>query len=319
MARNFLWLEVVAYVAFVGLGFVADYGAIYRQFSFSSMLSYEIVYSGFLLLAEMILTVFIFLHWYLGYYQISKERIVIATGIVRRRKTMIPAREITGVTASYHLFGKWLRFGSLQLARGTAPGLTLSYVPDPERYARVVMKIIGLASSQPPLIAHAEPDLPTLLSQAEHEQLEFKSSMRWDFKRRQINKGLERAAFKTIAAFLNSHGGHLILGVDDGRNVLGVEHDWKTLNRADEDGYETHFTHMFNSIIGGQFRHLVKLHFPEVGGKRLCVVQVAASAEPVYAKFEKGEEFFVRTGNSTTSLSLSQAASYISKRGVREA
>ena len=36
---------------------------------------------------------------------------------------------------------------------------------------------------------------------------------------------MTHAALKTIAAFLNTEGGDLLIGVDDDRRVLGIEHD----------------------------------------------------------------------------------------------
>ena len=36
---------------------------------------------------------------------------------------------------------------------------------------------------------------------------------------------MTHAALKTIAAFLNTEGGDLLIGVDDNREVLGIEND----------------------------------------------------------------------------------------------
>ena len=38
------------------------------------------------------------------------------------------------------------------------------------------------------------------------------------------------AILKTIAAFMNSEGGTLIVGVDDSGNILGVEKDYETFS-----------------------------------------------------------------------------------------
>jgi len=37
--------------------------------------------------------------------------------------------------------------------------------------------------------------------------------------------GVTYAVLKTIAAFLNTEGGDLIIGVNDGREVVGIEQD----------------------------------------------------------------------------------------------
>jgi schlafen family protein len=159
-----------------------------------------------------------------------------------------------------------------------------------------------------------EPSVQELMSQPEHENLEFKSTLRWDLKAGKVNRALEKAAMKTVAAFLNSRGGTLVLGVDDARTVVGLHHDIATLQRQDEDGFETHFSNVFRAMIGPEFRQFVRMTRDTAGGKACYVVSVVPSAKPVYLRDENTEEFFIRTGNGTTSLKLSEVASYIDSR-----
>ena len=57
-----------------------------------------------------------------------------------------------------------------------------------------------------------------LIKRGESKTLEFKSTLRWSLKEdRQDDKGVTHAVLKTIAAFLNTEGGDLLIGVaDDG-------------------------------------------------------------------------------------------------------
>ena len=65
-----------------------------------------------------------------------------------------------------------------------------------------------------------------LLKLQESKTLEFKSSLRWNLQEdRRDDKHVTHAALKTIAAFLNTEGGDLLIGVDDDRQVLGIDHD----------------------------------------------------------------------------------------------
>ena len=81
------------------------------------------------------------------------------------------------------------------------------------------------------------------------------------------------------------------------------------------DGFENHFSNMFRTTIGPELRQFVKLSFPVIDGKECCLVQVAPSPRPAYLKADdRSEEFYVRTGNATTSLTFSEAASYIASR-----
>jgi len=129
-----------------------------------------------------------------------------------------------------------------------------------------------------------------------------------------VNKNLERAAMKTVAAFLNSSGGQLVIGVDDEKKTLGLDKDYDTLGRPNADGFENHFSHIFNNMIGAEFRQLVRLAWTSVGDKECCVINVIPSIRPVYLKTDESEEFYIRTGNGTTSLRLSEANSYINSR-----
>ncbi len=158
------------------------------------------------------------------------------------------------------------------------------------------------------------PDIGELLSKEENEHLEFKSSFRWDIKGGKVNKLLEKATMKTIAAFLNTQGGHLVIGVDDSKNILGMEKDMSSLAKPNVDGFESHFTHVFHSMIGPTFRNQVKLAHFDVEGKPCFVVSVNPSLHPVYLRLDDDEEFYIRTGNGTTALKLSEATKYIRNR-----
>src|SRR3989344_6020593 len=116
-----------------------------------------------------------------------------------------------------------------------------------------------------------EKGIEEIIKSGEHEKLEFKTSLRWDAKRDMVNKELEKAVMKTVAAFLNSDGGHLLIGVDDGGEPVGLENDIATLVKQDADGFENHFNNLFNNMIGVEFRRFVKLKFDSVDGKVVCL------------------------------------------------
>ena len=57
--------------------------------------------------------------------------------------------------------------------------------------------------------------LEEMIDKGESDELEFKSTLRWDIKEGIVNKKLEEVILKTVAAFANSQGGTLLIGVDD--------------------------------------------------------------------------------------------------------
>jgi len=119
-----------------------------------------------------------------------------------------------------------------------------------------------------------------MIKSGEHERLEFKTSLRWDVKRNQVNRELEKTVMKTITAFLNSEGGHLLMGVDDKGQPMGLENDFASLSKSDADGFENHFTNVFRDVIGPEYRRFVKVSFHEVDGKEVCLLSVTKSSKP---------------------------------------
>jgi hypothetical protein len=65
-------------------------------------------------------------------------------------------------------------------------------------------------------------DWNEIIGNGENDFVEFRSSIRWDYATKKINKTLEHDIAKTIAAFLNSEGGRLFIGIDDNGSVLGI-------------------------------------------------------------------------------------------------
>jgi len=159
-----------------------------------------------------------------------------------------------------------------------------------------------------------ENDINEIVKTGEHERLEFKTSLRWDPQKNQVNKELERSVMKTITAFLNSDGGNLVIGLTDNKKVFGLELDKASLARNSDDGFENHFNNLFVAMIGPEFRQHAKLSFHRVDDKKVSLVEVSRAHRPAYLKTEKGEDFFIRTGNATTPLKVSQVAPYISSR-----
>ncbi|HAM57915.1 MAG TPA: type I restriction endonuclease subunit R, partial [Candidatus Rokubacteria bacterium] len=65
-----------------------------------------------------------------------------------------------------------------------------------------------------------------LIKRGESRTLEFKSTLRWNLKEdRQDDKAVTHAVLKTIAAFLNTEGGDLLIGVADDGSIAGIERD----------------------------------------------------------------------------------------------
>ena len=74
-----------------------------------------------------------------------------------------------------------------------------------------------------------------LILEGESGELEFKSTLRWDTKEGALNKKLEEVIIKTVAAFANSQGGTLLIGVADNGEVLGLDADYNSMGGESRD------------------------------------------------------------------------------------
>ncbi|MCQ3939094.1 MAG: hypothetical protein DPW18_18925 [Chloroflexi bacterium] len=158
-------------------------------------------------------------------------------------------------------------------------------------------------------------NIPALIAMGEGELLEFKSSMRYDYKRQAINKDeLGLAIVKTIAGFMNRSGGILIIGVNDEGQILGIEKDIETLTKKSVDGFQLALKDLLRAHLSVEFLVNIRLHFEELEGHTVCVVFIEKSGSPVYVRNGNDSEFYLRTMNSTAKLSLPETVNYIRSR-----
>ena len=155
-----------------------------------------------------------------------------------------------------------------------------------------------------------------LLKLQESKTLEFKSSLRWNLKEdRKDDKHVTHAALKTIAAFLNTEGGDLLIGVDDDRKVLGIEHD----HLESDDKFMRHLAQAVRNGLGDPAGTCIDPKTQIVEGKTVCLVSCQRSPEPVYLRWKgmektTGGDFYVRTGPGTVRLGDEDAAKYVASR-----
>lgn len=156
-----------------------------------------------------------------------------------------------------------------------------------------------------------------LIAEGESDELEFKSSLRWDVNGGVVNKNLEEMVTKTIAAFANSDGGTLLIGVADDGTILGLAADYLAMGGANRDKFELNLRNLLHHTFGPTFVSTrVQIRFQEIDGHDLCQVDVTPAREPVIIKVkdksgQPSEKFFVRSGNSTMPIPIGEMGSYI--------
>jgi hypothetical protein len=106
-------------------------------------------------------------------------------------------------------------------------------------------------------------DVVTLIAAGEGDVLELKETARFNVRTGQPDKEMQKALVKTVAAFFNSQGGMLIVGVNDAGLPVGLDRDLSTLgSRPTVDGLEQSLRTLLNNAIGKDRCAQVGITFP---------------------------------------------------------
>lgn len=146
-----------------------------------------------------------------------------------------------------------------------------------------------------------------LIQAGESQTIEFKATAR--LRGGEHDAAAQAVIVKTVCGFLNAEGGSLLIGVDDSGAVVGLEHDYRSLpGKPNADGFELFLRQLLDAYLSSPTAGTVRVRFPSVNGREICLVSVAASGKPVFARSPKGSgaargtEFWVRIGNATKQL-----------------
>ncbi len=164
--------------------------------------------------------------------------------------------------------------------------------------------------AEPEVIPKDTVDLTGAIDGGESEEVEFKSTLRINLHTGQSDKRMELSVLKTLAGFLNTSGGTLIVGVSDDGTPVGIEAD----KFPNEDKMSLHLVNVVKSRMGPSSMAAIHVHFEDYDDCRVLVARCHRSPTPVFVKDDGTERFYIRTGPSTTELSASEAHNYIQSR-----
>lgn len=154
-------------------------------------------------------------------------------------------------------------------------------------------------------------DLLAIIAAGETSKVEFKSSLRTNLHTNSRDGRMESAVLKTLAAFMNTDGGRLVVGVADDGAAIGVDVD----GFANEDKMHLHLMNVVSGRCGAEAATLLDARFESYGASRVLVVDCRRSRRPVYVKEGDTQRFFVRTGPATRELTGGDLVSYVDGRG----
>jgi len=228
--------------------------------------------------------------WWCGFQDLEAGREGGWIGVV------VPESDIVGDVSRRRIFLWEFGLASIALSLGLAFWLS-------RRYGQSFSVGIFDADS-------AEASIHALIAKGENRAVEFKSTLRMNLHSKKPGKEIELAWLKGVAAFLNTDGGTLLLGVTDDGSITGLELDVF----ENEDKCRLHFKNLIATHIGAEMSKYIRFTLVPVDGKTVGVVQCTRSSEPVFLKNGNKEAFHIRNGPSSDELPVSKALKYIKHR-----
>jgi hypothetical protein len=146
------------------------------------------------------------------------------------------------------------------------------------------------------------------IRQGETKTIEFKESLSLDIKKQTKEKYIEVAALKTIVAFLNTHGGTLLVGVADDGTIKGIDKEIEKFYKGNIDKYLLHIKNIIKTRIGEGYYPYIEYKIININRKKVLVVMCKASKSPC---FLDNAEFYVRTNPATDKLEGPKIVEYV--------
>jgi serine/threonine protein kinase len=170
-------------------------------------------------------------------------------------------------------------------------------------------------------------NIDAFISSGESDKVEFKASLHRPYgplspelqklqpgqAKKAIEKILRKTVTKTIAAFLNSEGGTLLIGVEDSGNVLGIEPDFEYLKQGkqDSDGWLLSLQEVIIKALGAEVWNAIRVSLVPHGTQTVAVVSCPPRTTETWHKEDGDERFYIRAANGTRELNGSTLVRYI--------
>lgn len=259
--KNLIVIETVFALFPVLLLLSVDVEKFYQSIGLERSVPFVLMWTLFLMLLQIIAVSAAFVAWYMPSYVLDRDGVYFRKGPGGVLKKVIAYSQISGSKLEQGPLARRLDYGSIALFRsGQEQPVLIKDIPDPALVAghiegqaqKAIVDLHKTASSKP---------VEEFLAEGESQFVEYKSSLMWDYRQQRINKKLYTPVMKSLAAFMNSRGGHLLIGVDDEGTILGIKADFQGMKKPNLDGWENIFNLAFNSMVGVAYRRLIELEF----------------------------------------------------------
>lgn len=198
-----------------------------------------------------------------------------------------------------------------------------------------IMKImVGKKKFQSLSAIQANIKMNQLIRRGENSYIAFQPGLwqpplRRDMKQGKLNEIPELIIARIIAGLMNTHGGHLFIGINKRGKFLGLEEDYQILRKlsrqsldqrpmwvwsdraSNREGFRQGILQVVAKLLDADCCTLVKIDFCNIQGKDICHIQVKQSGLPVYVHIGERAHFFIRSGKATRELDVREVLDYI--------
>ena len=183
----------------------------------------------------------------------------------------------------------------------------------------------------------ADETFQALIRGGENEFVEFKSSALWSksFSKAEIaasdakdvhkfGRDTSRVVIaKTLASFLNTEGGNLVIGIKEIKagapnEIIGIENEYPKLKDPCPDGYRRMLVdEIIRRYLPSEiFHHLnnyIRIHFMKMEDRTLCWLEIKKADDGVFLKIQDEEYFFIRIDAETRQIADKALVDYCRK------
>jgi hypothetical protein len=145
----------------------------------------------------------------------------------------------------------------------------------------------------------------------EGELIEFKETLLWDKRTKQKNNDLADKVVEALAAFMNSKGGRIYIGVADDGQVIGLKNDLKIVRGKNIDGFKLELRNAIERHLDLTLIDYLEVKFIPIREKIICKIIGWPSKKPIYYKDEENEDIYIRVLSSSNRLNTRKAGEYI--------
>lgn len=155
------------------------------------------------------------------------------------------------------------------------------------------------------------PELMTLIKAGESDTVEFKVGAFRNPKTGAKDEDMLLNVLQEIAAFMNTNGGKLLVGVDDDGVIPGIESEYQIANaqKKNWDGYLLNLTDRLKRLSISNAAQYCKFQWHKLDNKEVCQITIQRTPEPVHID----DKFFVREGNRKRELAVKEGHDYITR------